>query len=309
MRNQTLADLIPMRSIVWDMRTEFFPRRFGRRAQTGASMTYRISYRRHLTGAMTVAALIVNVPAATAQPAQQQAKIASGIDEAVKAIGNLPRLKKMSPQAKRQLVEFVMGNTLFVMAHEIGHGLINEMNMPVLGREEDAADSFAVVNALKMASVFSERVLIEAAKGWVLAGKRDKKQGKPLAFYDEHGLDLQRAYNVVCFMVGSDPEKYKALAADTKLPEYRQISCVVDWKNTSWSWDEKLKPHLRSADKPKVTIKVEYQDEEEIPNPGPGAAPPGLARSLCRECGGSLRMAKSILDRGALMRRSECPME
>ena len=158
-----------------------------------------------------------------------------------------------------------MGNTLFAMAHEIGHGLINEMNMPVLGREEDAADSFAVVNALKMASVFTERVLIEAAKGWVLAGKRDKKQGKPLAFYDEHGLDLQRAYNVVCFMVGSDPEKYKALAADTKLPEYRQISCAVDWKNTSWSWDEKLKPHLRSADKQKVTIKVEYQNEEKYP--------------------------------------------
>jgi Putative metallopeptidase len=171
----------------------------------------------------------------------------------------------MSPQSKRQLVEFVMGNTLFAMAHEIGHGLINEMNMPVLGREEDAADSFAVVNALKMASVFTERVLIEAAKGWILAGKRDKKQGNPLAFYDEHGLDLQRAYNVVCFMVGSDPAKYKALAADTKLPEYRQISCVVDWKNTSWSWDEKLKPHLRSADKQKVTIKVEYQNEEKYP--------------------------------------------
>jgi hypothetical protein len=228
-------------------------------------MTYRISYRVHLTGALTAGGLLLNVTAVTAQPAQQQSKIASGIDEAVRAIGHLPRLKKMSPQSKRQLVEFVMGNTLFAMAHEIGHGLINEMNMPVLGREEDAADSFAVVNALKMASVFTERVLIEAAKGWVLAGKRDKKQGKPLAFYDEHGLDLQRAYNVVCFMVGSDPEKYKALAADTKLPEYRQISCVVDWKNTSWSWDEKLKPHLRSPDKQKVTVKVEYQNEEKYP--------------------------------------------
>jgi hypothetical protein len=99
------------------------------------------------------------------------------------------------------------GNTLFAMAHEIGHGLIIEMNMPVLGREEDAADSFAIVNALRMASVFTERVLIAATKGWVLAAKRDKKHGNALAFYDEHGLDLQRAYNVVCFMVGSDPEK------------------------------------------------------------------------------------------------------
>ena len=103
-------------------------------------MTYRISYRRYVTAAMAIAALIINVPTATAQPTQQQAQILSGLDEAVKAIGDLPRVKKLSPQARRRLVEFVMGNTLFAMAHEIGHGLINEMNMPVLGREEDAAE-------------------------------------------------------------------------------------------------------------------------------------------------------------------------
>ena len=204
---------------------------------------------------MTVAALIVNVPTATAQLTQQQSQIASGIDEAVKALDSVPRLKKLSPQKKKQLVEFVIGNTLFVMAHELGHGLINEMNLPVLGREEDAANSFAVVTALKMGSWFSERVLLEAAKGWLLASKRDKKQGNALAFYDEHGLDLQRAYNVICFMVGSDPEKYKALAAETKLPEERQTGCVYEWKNTAWSWDEMLKKHLRSADQPKVAVK------------------------------------------------------
>jgi hypothetical protein len=226
-------------------------------------MTHRISYRRHLIGAMMVAAaLMVNVPPATAQPSEPQSRISAGIDEAVRALDNSPRAKKLSPQAKKNLVEFVIGNTLFVMAHEMGHALISEMNMPVLGREEDAADSFAVVTALKMRSGFSERVLIEAAKGWVLSSKRDKKQGNKLAFYDEHGLDLQRAYNVVCFMVGSDPEKYKALAAETKLPEERQSSCVRDYKTTTWSWDEMLKPHIRPADKPKVTITVEYKDDE-----------------------------------------------
>ena len=227
-------------------------------------MTYRISYRRHLTGAMTAAALIANTPAATAQPAQQQAKFAAGIEEAVKTLDTVPRLKKLSPQAKRQLVEFVLGNTLFVMAHEMGHGLINEMNMPVLGREEDAADSFAIVNALKMGSGFSERVLIEAGKGLVLSSKRDKKKGEALAFYDEHGLDLQRAYNVVCFMVGSNPEKYKQLAADTKLPEYRQKACPYEWQNTAWSWDEMLKKHLRAADQPKVEVKIEYEENKKF---------------------------------------------
>ena len=199
-----------------------------------------------MPGALIVAALIVNVPPATAQLAQQKAQIASGIDEAVKALDTVPRLKELSPEAKRQLVEFVTGNTLFVVAHELGHGLINEMHMPVLGREEDAADSFAIVTALNMGSRFSERVLMEATKGLVLFSKRDKKAGNALTFYGEHSLNLQRAYNIVCFMVGSDPEKYKTLAADTELPEQRQASCVYEWKNTSWSWEELLKKHLRS---------------------------------------------------------------
>jgi hypothetical protein len=213
-----------------------------------------------LTGTIAVAALILNVPSASAQPTPQQSKIVAGIEEAVNALDSVPRLKKLLPERKKQLVEFVLGNTLFVLAHEMGHGLINEMNMPVLGREEDAADSFAIVTALKMNSKFSERVLIEGMKGLVLATKRDKAERDVPAFYDEHSLDPQRAYNVVCFMVGSDPEKYKQLAKDTKLPEERQKSCVYDYKNTAWSWDELLKSHLRAANQPEVVIKIEYQE-------------------------------------------------
>ena len=168
----------------------------------------------------------------------------------------------MSPQAKKQLVEFAVGNTLFVMAHEMAHVVISELGLPVLGKEEDAADSFAALIALHIRSAFSERVLIEAAKGWILSSYRDKKQGNTLAFHDEHGLDLQRAYSVVCLMVGSDPDKFKALATEAELPQERQTSCVRDYKNAIWSWDLMLKPHRRSADQPKVTINVSYKDDE-----------------------------------------------
>src|SRR3954447_15840522 len=225
-------------------------------------MTNRFFDRSHLAAAVTVAALIVNAPPAIGQAPQAQFTVAAGIEEAVKALDSVPHLRNLSPEEKKHLVEFVIGNTLFVMTHELGHGVINEMNMPVLGREEDAADSFAIVTALKIGSQFSERVLIEMTKGWFLASKSDKRQGVPLAFYDEHGLNLQRAYNVVCFMVGSNPEKYRALATETKLPQERQASCVYDWKNTAWSWDEMLKPHLRSADQPKIAVKVEYEENE-----------------------------------------------
>ena len=49
---------------------------------------------------------------------------------------------------------------LFVVAHEMGHAVISELKLPVLGREEDAADTFAIIAALTgVANDFSYRVL------------------------------------------------------------------------------------------------------------------------------------------------------
>ena len=149
---------------------------------------------------------------------------------------------------------------LFVATHEMGHAVIGQMELPVLGREEDAADSFAILTAIKIGTEFSERVLIEAAQGYFLSDRRDKKEGNKFAYYDEHGMNLQRAYQVVCFLVGFDPKKFQGLADDTKLPEDRRESCRGDYNNTAWSWDTMLTPHRRAPDQPKQKIEVVYED-------------------------------------------------
>jgi len=102
------------------------------------------------------------------------------------------RLDRDLRQTRRDMNEFVVGNMLFVLLHEMAHVHVTEMGLPVLGREEDAADLFATLALLKMGSAFSHGVLIQAAKGWFLSAERDQSQGERLAFYDEHGLDRQR---------------------------------------------------------------------------------------------------------------------
>src|SRR5262245_57558352 len=47
----------------------------------------------------------------------------------------------VSDEQCRETIQFIMGNMLFVLLHETGHVMITEMGLPVLGREEDAADS------------------------------------------------------------------------------------------------------------------------------------------------------------------------
>jgi Putative metallopeptidase len=185
-------------------------------------------------------------------------KFQDRVEAAAREIDKHPRLKDLSPPQRKELVEFVVGNMLFALLHETGHAHIQEMGLPVLGREEDAADAYAIVALLKVGGEVSHNVLIQATKGWFLDDARNQKEGIGLAFYDEHGLDKQRAYQIICLMVGSDPDKFSDLADKVKMPEDRQGTCQGDYSNASWSWGLVLKPHLRAPDEPKQKITVSF---------------------------------------------------
>ena len=97
--------------------------------------------------------------------AQQASSSSPSFHERVKelasALQNSPRLKKLSEQQRLERVEFVVGNTLFTLLHEMGHVIIAEMKLPVLGREEDAADTYAALRMLRSAPVFRNTSLLK----------------------------------------------------------------------------------------------------------------------------------------------------
>lgn len=203
--------------------------------------------------------VVIDLAGAWAQPTPADfERFKSRIDEAVRGLGKNSQLKRIPPDRREQLAEFVSGNMLFVLLHELGHTAIGELDLPVLGKEEDAADSFASLTLIHIKSEFSEHVLAEAAKGWFMADRRDKKEGEPVVYYDEHGLNQQRAYQIVCYMTGADPVRFKDLAAETKLPKDRQESCSEDYRKAAKSWGVLLQPHVRAADQPKTKIDVVY---------------------------------------------------
>ena len=194
------------------------------------------------------------------------------LDAASIALGSSPRFKGRSSQYRQKLAEFVSGNILFVICHEVAHAAMTQMKLPVLGRAEDAADSFATLRLIRIGSAFSRRVLAEATKGWFLSARRDQETGDKVVYYDEHGLDQQRAYQIVCLMVGSDKNKFKDLASETKLPEDRQDSCAEDYSDASYAWDSLLKSHLRTPAQPKTKIDVVYGEAKAGLSPAARAA-------------------------------------
>ena len=192
--------------------------------------------------------------------ASLEAGMEARLDAAERELANDPRFKEHTKQQRRDAIEFVVGNVIFAVVHEVGHMLVSELTLPVLGHEEDAVDAFAVLSGLKLGDAFSDRVLSEAARGWFLSDLRDKKENVTTVYYDEHGLDEQRGYSIVCLMVGSHPQKFVGLAEKTKLPEERQKSCQHDYSRASSSWDQVLTPHIRRPDQPKSPITATYAD-------------------------------------------------
>jgi hypothetical protein len=216
------------------------------------------------------------------------------IEDLARALQNAPRLKDLSEQERIDRVEFVVGNTLFILLHELGHVHFSEMHLPVLGREEDEADTFAAITLLKVGTGFSQRVLADASQGWFLSERRDEQtRARPL-YYDEHDLSSQRAYQIVCLMVGSDPAKFKSLADKAKMPESRQRTCKRDYAKALRSWDSVLAPYRRAPGQTETKINVVYGDAE-----GSFA---GFARAFR-----AIRMLETVSERSASTYAWEAP--
>jgi hypothetical protein len=166
---------------------------------------------------------------------------------------------KASRQNPRDKAAFIIGNMLFVGFHEMGHALADQFRLPTLGRAEDAADSFATIALLDAGSEFSINVLVQAARGLFLSDRRDRAQREEFDFSDAHGLDRQRAYQIICLMVGSDQEQFKELADWVRMPRDRQRTCANDYEDAKYAWHSLLESHRHADREPTATIEVVYK--------------------------------------------------
>jgi hypothetical protein len=218
-----------------------------------------------LAGAAFAQADQAGAPSLSQTRAEQVAQTFQARIQAVaQSLKDKPNLRNLTDQQRIDRVEFVLGNTLFILLHELGHVHFSDMKIPVLGREEDEADTFAVITMLRVGNSFSDRVLSNASQGWFLSDRRDQQTGAKPLYYDEHDLSPQRAYYIVCLMVGSDPVKFKHLADDAKIPEPRQRSCKRDFDKASTSWERVLAPFRRAPGEPETKINVVYGNAEGI---------------------------------------------
>lgn len=129
----------------------------------------------------------------------------------------------------------VTGSIVTDFYHEMGHALIDLMELPVLGNEEDAADILSVflINALWEEEP-AQQVMRASLATWA-ALSDSRGEGEP-NWWDVHGPDKKRIATMACLFYGASPEDRADFAAEMEIPEDRAASCPDEYAQIDESW-------------------------------------------------------------------------
>ncbi len=126
---------------------------------------------------------------------------------------------------------------LSIFYHELGHALIDVMQLPVLGLEEDAADVLSVVMIDRLWDAeSSEAKVAAAATFWGASATESAEAGYEPAFWGVHSPDERRYFTYLCLYYGGAPDERETMAMDYGLPEDRAVTCPDEFDMAASSW-------------------------------------------------------------------------
>lgn len=173
--------------------------------------------------------------------------------------------QQQAPDLSAQALRFTVANAEFTLMHEMGHLLISELGLPVLGREEDAADQLGFMGLFLLhgrqhdATFYAK--LMDVADYWRLEWRNAERNGDGIALWDSHALDAQRFYNIACLAYGSDPDRLDWVLDVSGLPAERALYCPEEYQQVAHAvrWlRERLQPPAPGT--PRHRIAVVYDD-------------------------------------------------
>ncbi len=156
----------------------------------------------------------------------------------------LERLAREAAPAGSARPQVVAGALLFVFAHEVGHAAINLHRLPVAGSEEDAADRIGALLLTHMADRNTETARDWASGAHWLFGNR-RRLYAPGHFIAEASPDPQRQLDLACWIYGSNPDRYSALAPYARLPDSRVRGCPEEFRQMANAARQMLASHLK----------------------------------------------------------------
>ena len=140
----------------------------------------------------------------------------------------------------------VVAGVVSVVLHEVSHAVFDLLQIPILGREEDAADQLAGFIMVQFGKNVARRTIAGKAHLWDHAGSKRPPRTKR-AYADVHGTEYQRFYNILCIAYGHDPENFEDYVKKNILPAGRARRCRIEYRKIERAFRTLLLPHIDRA--------------------------------------------------------------
>lgn len=168
-------------------------------------------------------------------------------------------------------LEFVVGNAYFVLLHEVAHMVLEDFDIPVLGSEEEAADTLAATTLLRLDQLsgdrnfrFTRMLVMAADANRIFWNRGIEMQAGDRVYWANHPLSVQRAARIACLVYGSDGEAFAGLPEIADMPYFRAGWCEEEYAAAEhariWVRNNTKQPkRLRAGGE----VAVEYEDPDD----------------------------------------------
>jgi len=131
-----------------------------------------------------------------------------------------------------------------VSLHEFAHALFEMLELPVFGREEDAADQIAAYTLLQFGESEARRLIAGTAYAYHMDEKKIDPCRSMEDYANEHGTAAQRFFNVLCIAYGSDTKLFSDIVSKGYLPKSRAEFCEEEYEQVQDAVDLLIVPHI-----------------------------------------------------------------
>jgi hypothetical protein len=159
-----------------------------------------------------------------------------------------------------------------VFLHEAGHAVLEDLDIPFFGREEDAADYFASYLLLQFSRPDARRLILgtsylgdtESAERQTSAGEREMRTTKMQRVADPHSLPGQRYFNRLCMAYGADPILFADAISVGGLPENRAKHCRYEYQTNAHAFKTLIAPYIDDELQKKVMARKWFEFETPV---------------------------------------------
>lgn len=143
-------------------------------------------------------------------------------------------------------IDTVIGPFMDTTLHEFAHALFDMLSIPVLGREEDAADQVGAYIYLQLGNEEAKRLITGTAHAFLVEAEVESADHQPtiVDYADEHGTPAQRAFNILCIAYGADTRGFSDLVERFRMPAERAEVCEDEYEQIQDAYEALIGPHI-----------------------------------------------------------------